>query len=296
MGKIIRGMTQDGTIKFAAIEGRDIVERARAIHNASPVVTAALGRTLLAASLLGNDLKDDGNSLTITVTGDGPIGKIIVVSDAHGNVRGRCTHPQVDLPLRKRDGKLDVSGVVGTVGTLTVVKDIGVGDPYIGQVALTSGEIAEDVTRDLAESEQIPSACALGVLVDRDYSVLAAGGYILSLMPGAGEALIAQLEKNLAELPAVTTMLHDGADMKQVICAALRGVEVKFLEEDAVEYRCFCSRERVETALISMGIEELERLRDERKDAEVTCQFCDQVYYFTPEQLDDMIRRLKEKQ
>lgn len=289
MDTIIRGMTNDGMIKFAAINGRGIVQRAREIHNTSPVATAALGRTLLAASLLGNDLKDEGNSLTVQVRGGGPLGNIIVVSDENGNVRGYCAKPQLDLPLRASDGKLDVSGAVGRDGSLVVIKDIGVGEPYIGQIGLATGEIAEDITKYLAESEQIPSACALGVLVDRDYSVLAAGGYIISLMPGAEESVIARLEENLSKTKAVTTRLNEGASMRDIILEVLDGFEVKFLEENNVDYRCTCTRERVETALISMGLEELTKLRDEGKVSEITCQFCDEVYRFTPEEIGELI-------
>lgn len=295
MNTIIRGMTADGMIKFAAIEGRAIVERARQIHQSSPVATAALGRCLLAASLLGNDLKDEGNSLTLQVRGGGPLGNIVVVSDESGNVRGYCGRPQLDLPLRERDGKLDVSGAVGCDGTLTIIKDIGVGDPYVGQVTLASGEIAEDVTKYLAESEQVPSACALGVLVDRDYSTLAAGGYILSLMPGAEESIIVKLEENLSKVKSVTTRLNEGASMQDIMREVLEGFEVKFLEENPVEYRCFCSRDRVETALISMGMEELCKLRDDEKDAEITCQFCDEIYKFTPNDVSALIEKLKNK-
>ncbi len=289
MDTIIRGMTNDGMIKFAAINGRGMVQRAHEIHNTSPVATAALGRTLLATSMLGNDLKSDRNSLTVQVRGGGPLGNIIAVSDENGNVRGYCAKPQLDLPLRSTDGKLDVSGAVGRNGSLVVIKDIGIGEPYVGQIPLATGEIAEDITKYLAESEQVPSACALGVLVDRDYSVLAAGGYIISLMPGAEENIIVKLEENLVKAKAVTTRLNEGASMKDIILEVLDGFEVKFLEENEVEYRCNCSRERVETALISMGLEELTKLRDEGEVSEITCQFCDEVYRFTPQEVGELI-------
>ncbi len=293
MGTIIRGMTNDGMIKFAAINGRDIVERARQIHNTSPVATAALGRTLLAASMLGNDLKGDGNSLTVQVRGGGPLGNIIVVSDESGNVRGYCVNPQLDLPLRERDGKLDVSGAVGRDGSLVIVKDLGFGDPYVGQIELATGEIAEDITKYLAESEQVPSACALGVLVAQDYSVLAAGGYIISLMPGADDETITKLEENLSKTKAITTRLNEGATMKDIMTEVFEGFEIKFLEENPTEYRCNCTRERVEKALISMGLDELKDIRDEGKTNEVTCQFCDEIYKFTPNDIDDLIKKAK---
>lgn len=292
--RIIRGITANGMIKFAAINGRGIVARAQEIHNTTPVTAASIGRVLLAASLMGNALKGEGNSLTLQIKGGGPIGTITVVSDHMGNVRGYCQRPGIDLPLRK-DGKLDVSGAVGTDGTLTVIKDMGLKEPYIGQIQLVSGEIAEDITAYMAESEQIPSACALGVLVDRDYSIKCAGGYIIQLLPGVDDETITKLEMNLAKVQPVTSMLDNNFSLEQIIGKVLDGFEPKVLEEDKVEYRCFCSKTRVEQALISMGLEELTSLRDENKDAEITCQFCDTIYKFSPKEIDELIVKLKSK-
>lgn len=292
--RIIRGITKNGMIKFAAINGKGMVARAQEIHNTTPLTAAALGRTLMAASMMGNALKGEGNSLTVQIKGGGPIGTITVVSDYMGNVRGYCQRPGIDLPLRP-DGKLDVAGGVGTTGYLTVIKDMGLKEPYVGQIQLVSGEIAEDITAYMAESEQIPSACALGVLVDRDYSIKCAGGYIIQLLPGVDDATITQLEANLAKVPPMTTMLDQKLMLEDVINKVLDGFEPQVFEEDKVEYRCFCSKERVEQALISMGLKELVALRDEGKDAEITCQFCDTIYKFTPAEIDELIERLSNK-
>lgn len=290
--RIIRGITRDGMIQFTAIDGRGMVSRACEIHHTTPVTSAALGRVLMAASMLGNALKGEGNSLTIQVKGGGPIGSITVVSDQLGNTRGYCQRPGIDLPLRA-DGKLDVSGAVGTDGYLTVIKDMGLKEPYVGQVALASGEIAEDITAYLVESEQIPSACALGVLVDTDYSIKCAGGYLIQLLPEVSEDTVARLEENLKKVRPMTAMLADHMSLEDIVRTVLDGFDAEVLEEDAVEYRCFCSEARVEQALISMGISELAKLRDEGEDAEITCQFCDKVYRFTPAQIDEWITCLQ---
>lgn len=287
--QILRGTAGGGAIRFSAINGRNMVQRAREIHNSSPVATAALGRTLLAASLLGNDLKTEGNSLTIRVSGGGPLGNIVVVSDENGWVRGYCHRPLLDLPLRP-DGKLDVGSAVGTDGSLTVIKDIGLKDPYVGQVELRSGEIAEDITAYLAESEQVPSACALGVLVDRDFSVKRAGGYIISLLPGVKDDVITKLEICLAKAKPVTTYLNEGYTLREMMEKVLEGFECNFLLEEEVGYRCTCSRERTREILLSLGREELENLHREQETAEVTCQFCDAVYTFSYEDMEDLLK------
>ena len=283
MDKIIRATAADGFVKMAVADERDTVERARAIHACSPTATAALGRTLCAASLLGDAMKEEKGSLTIRVNGGGPIGSVVAVSDSAGNVRGYVENPQLHLPLRA-DGKLDVGGAVGRDGMFTVSRDIGLKEPYIGSTALVSGEIAEDLTAYLTESEQVPSACALGVLVDTDRSVKAAGGFIVQLMPGADEALIAKLEDNIFMMDQLTTILdEDGAEM--VFKQVLKGLEYHLVSEKEIEYRCYCSRERVEEAIRSIGPEELESIIAEGKDVSVSCQFCDKVYSFTPDEL-----------
>ena len=283
MDEIIRATAANGFIKMAVITARDTVERARQIHGCSPTVSAALGRTLCAASMMGNMMKEDDASLTIRVAGDGPIAGIVAISDHFGNVRGYVGNPTVDLPLRS-DGKLNVGGAIGKNGTLTVSRDIGLKEPYIGSTELVSGEIAEDITSYLLESEQVPSACALGVLVDTDTTIRAAGGFIVQLMPGADEKLISALEENIFMMDQLTTILdEDGAEniFKQV----LAGIEYHIVSHDPVEYRCYCSRERVSEAVTSIGKEELTSLLAEGKDVSVSCQFCDTVYTFTPDEL-----------
>ncbi len=288
MDKIIRATAADGFVKMAVITARDTVERARLIHGCSPTACAALGRTLCAASLLGEAMKEEQASLTIRINGGGPIGSIVAVSDSGGNVRGYAENPFVDPP-RRRDGKLNVGAAVGRSGMVTVSRDLGLREPYIGSTELVSGEIAEDITAYLTESEQVPSACALGVLVDPDRSVKAAGGFIVQLMPGADEALIGTLEDNIFMMDQLTTILdEDGAEA--VFTQVLKGLEFHVVGETAVGYRCYCSRERVAEALRSVGGEELESMIAEGKELSVSCQFCDTLYRFTPDEL----RELKE--
>ena len=286
MDKIIRATAADGFVKMAVADARGTVERARAIHACSPTAAAALGRTLCAASLLGDAMKEEKASLTIRINGGGSIGSVVAVSDSDGNVRGYVENPQLQLPLRA-DGKLDVGGAVGRDGMLTVSRDLGLKEPYIGSTALVSGEIAEDLTAYLIESEQVPSACALGVLIDTDRTVKAAGGFIVQLMPGADEALITKLEDNIFLMDQLTTILdEDGAEA--VFAQVLKGLEYHIVSETPIEYRCYCSRERVEEAIRSIGPEELESIIAEGRDVDVSCQFCDKVYTFSPEALQKL--------
>ena len=263
--RIIRAITSDGLVQAAAICSRDLTERARQIHKTLPVATAALGRALSGASLMGNALKGRGASLTLQIKGGGPLGTVLAVSDPEGNVRGYVTNPQVDLPLRA-DGKLDVGRAVGSEGTITVIKDLHMKEPYVGTVDLLGGEIAEDIAGYFVESEQIPTACALGVLVDRDQSVKSAGGYLIQLMPGAGEDTIARVEGGVMAAGNVSAMLERDPDPEHMLRTVLSDFEVKILESDPVEYRCACSRERVERALISLGKGELESMLREQGD------------------------------
>lgn len=286
MDKIMRATAGNDYIKMSAVTARDTVERARVIHGCSPTASAALGRTLCAASMLGNMLKEDNGSLTIRVNGGGPIGSVIAVSDSAGYVRGYVTNPTVDLPLRA-DGKLDVGGAVGRDGTITVSRDIGLKEPYVGSTALVSGEIAEDLTQYLLESEQVPSACGLGVLVDTDMSIKAAGGFIVQLMPGAPDELIDKLEDNIFLMDAVTTTLSE-AGPERLFEQVLKGLEHHIVGTDEIGYRCYCSRERVRQAILGMGRAELEDMVQKGEDVSVSCQFCDSVYTFTP----DDIRKL----
>ena len=289
MDRIIRATAGNDSINMAVITARDTVEYARSVHGCAPTAAAALGRTLCAASLLGNALKGEDATLTIRINGAGPLGTIAAVSDSRGNVRGYAEEPTVDLPVRP-DGKLDVGGAVGKNGMLTVSRDLGMREPYIGSTELVSGEIAEDLSRYLLESEQIASACGLGVLVDTDRSIRAAGGFIVQLTPGADPALIDTLEENIFMMDQLTTILdEDGAEA--VFAQVLKGLEYHVVETNEIGYKCFCSRERVENTLMSLGAETLEEMEQDGKTVEVACHFCDKRYSFTPSELAELIRR-----
>ena len=277
MSRLIRAISENGGVIFYALDSTDIVREAERIHKTSAVTTAALGRLLTAASMMGVMLKGPDNSLTLRVKGGGPAGTVLAVSDGQGNVRGYVEQPIVELAPRA-DGKLDVGGAVGKDGTLSVVKDLGMKEPYVGQVPLVSGEIAEDITAYYAVSEQTPTVCALGVLVDRDLSVMTAGGYLIQLLPGALESEITQLEKNIAALPSVTRLLRDGITLEGIMERALDGFSPNILDERDVCYRCDCSQDRVERALLSLGKQELSEMAQEEKPIEVCCHFCDKKY------------------
>ena len=286
--QLIRAISRDGLIKVSAVSTRDLTERARQIHKTLPVATAALGRLLAAASMMGSALKEEAASITLQIKGGGPLGTLLAVSDHEGGVRGTVEHPAVDLPLRE-DGKLDVGTAVGNQGTLTVIRDLRMKEPYVGSVGLLWGEIAEDVALYFVESEQIPTACGLGVLVDRDQSVLSAGGYLVQMLPGAGEETAEQLEASLRAAKPVTELLRADPDPEALLRAALPGLELEILEKRPVEYRCDCSRERMERALISLGREELRAMIAEQGGAELTCRFCDNVQTFSREDLEALL-------
>lgn len=294
MDEIVRVIAKDAPIKAMAITGTALVERARQIHDAWPVATAALGRLLMAASMMGDMLKEEKGSVTLRVRGGGPLGTLTAVSDSEGNVRGYVQNPAVDVP-RKAHAKLDVGAAVGSNGELTVIKDMGMKEPYVGSVQLVGGEIAEDIAAYYVESEQIPTACALGVLIAPDQSVQVAGGYLIQLMPGADEAVISAVERGIARVGAVTAALDQGDDALELLRQVLSDFELEILETAPVEYRCYCSRERVSRALISMGRDELEKLIAEQHGAELTCQFCDRVYQFTEEELQSLLDEATEK-
>jgi molecular chaperone Hsp33 len=289
MDEIVRMIAKDAPVKAIAVTGRDLVERARQIHKTLPVVTAALGRSLMAVSMMGDQLKGEGSSVTLRLSGDGPMGSLTAVADPEGNVRGFVQEPAVILPPRS-DGKLDVGGAVGRNGSLTVIKDLDMKEPYVGMVPLVSGEIAEDLTQYFATSEQIPTACALGVLVDTDQSVLRAGGYLIQLLPGATDDVIDKVEAGVRALGPVTAALREeGMDAEGLLRRALSGFELESLERHPVEYKCYCTRQRVSQALISMGKQELTSLIEEQGQADLTCQFCDAVYHFDRAQLQDLL-------
>ena len=291
MDHIVRAISSDGLVQAAAICSRDLTERARQIHKLLPVGTAALGRTLSAASLMGNALKGAGASLTLQIKGGGPLGTVLAVSDNLGNIRGYVTNPQVDIPLRE-DGKLDVGGAVGREGTITVIKDLHMKEPYVGTIDLLGGEIAEDVAAYFVESEQIPTACGLGVLVDRDQSVKAAGGYLIQLLPGATEDTIVKVEGGIMAAGNVSAILDKDDDPEHMLRQVMSDFDLKILETCPVEYRCYCSRQRVEQALISLGKDELWQILEEQGHCSMTCQFCDAVYDFSGDELKSLIDSL----
>ena len=288
---ILRAMSADGFVKAVAINSKHIVERARTIHRTTPTATAALGRTLTACAMLGNMQKIENGSVTLQIKGGGPLGTVLAVSDAEGNVRGYVQNPHITL-LEKYAGKLDVGAAVGTDGLLTVIRDLQMKEPYVGSVELVSGEIGDDVTAYLVQSEQCPSACGLGVLVDVDHSVKAAGGFILQLLPGAPEALIDRLEAGIAAAGSVTSMLEAGRSLREMLTRVTGGMELEFFEPTEVAYRCYCTRDRVEATLISLGREELTQIAEEGKDVQVECQFCDTEYKFTPEDVRAILAKL----
>ncbi len=285
---LVRGMSMDGFVKCVAIRSTVLVERARQIHGSTPNATAALGRTLTAASMMGNMQKVENGSMTLQVRGGGPIGTITVVSDAEGNVRGCVTEARVPL-VEKYPGKLDVGATVGTDGTLTVIRDLQMKEPYIGSTQLVSGEIGDDVTAYFAQSEQTPTACALGVLVERDLTVKVAGGYLIQLLPGAPDETVDALEAGIQRAGAVTAMLEHGLTPEDILGQVMGSLGVVFLETTPVSYKCYCSRSRVEQALISLGKQELTEIQSEGKAFPVECQFCDTVYVFTPEDIAEML-------
>ena len=291
MDTIYHATAGDGAIKMTVISARDLVQRAREIHRCSPTAAAALGRTLCAASLLGESMKEDKATLTIRINGGGPLGSVVAVSDSQGYVRGYVENSAVDLPLRG-DGKLNVGAAVGRDGMLTVSRDIGLREPYIGSTELVSGEIAEDLTAYLLESEQVPSACALGVLVEKDLSIRAAGGFLVQLMPGADTEIIDRLEENIFLMDQLTTILdEDGPEA--VFAQVLKGFTYHMVGQSPVGYRCYCSRERVEEALACIEPEELEEMIGAGETIQIHCQFCDNAYAFTPV---DLLTLLEQKQ
>ena len=287
---MLRATAANGQIRAFAATSRDLVEKARQAHNTSPVATAALGRLMTAGVMMGSMMKADSDLLTIRVEGDGPIGGLTVTADKNGNVKGYAFHPEVMLPPNAK-GKLDVGGALG-VGVLSVIQDIGLKEPYVGQTILVTGEIAEDLTYYYATSEQTPSSVALGVLMNKENTVRQAGGFIIQLLPGAEEATIAALEKTIGELEPVTTMLNKGMTPEDILGQVCGSLGVAFLETTEVAYKCYCTRERVERALISLGRKELEEIRQEGKTFPVECQFCDAVYSFTPEDIQKLLEKI----
>lgn len=288
MGKIVRYITEDGSAFVIAADTTDMVSRAEQIHKTSAVTTAALGRLLTAASMMGDMLKGKDDSVTLRLNGNGPAGSVIAVSDSDGNARGYVQNPIVEIPLNEK-GKLDVKGAVGTNGYLYVMKDIGLKEPYMGSTQIVSGEIAEDITNYFAVSEQTPSVCALGVLVNPDLSVASAGGFIIQLLPGCPEETISKIEKAMDVIEPVTVMLSDGKTPDDIARIAMNGIKIEKLDESTVSYKCNCSRERVEQAIISTGKESIQEMIDSNETTSVECHFCDKVYQFTADDLKKLI-------
>ncbi len=287
MGNLYRAISADGSAFAAVLDAKDIVSELEKIHKTSAVVTAALGRLTIAASLMGYMLKGEENSITLRIDGDGPCGQLVAVSDSLGNVKSCVNNPVVELPLNNL-GKLDVSGAVGKNGTLSVVKDLGLREPYVGVIPLVSGEIAEDVANYYAASEQIPTVCALGVLVDTDLSVKSAGGFLIQLLPFADEKCIDTLEKNVAQMRPVSALLADGVTPEEISDMLLKGLEPNELDRSNPVYKCDCSRQRTEQILISIGQKELRSIAAEGKDTEVSCHFCGKKYIFSPAEISEL--------
>lgn len=287
MARLTRAISADGSVMAMAIQSTDIASRIEQIHHTSAVVTAALGRLATAASMMGVMLKGPEDSLTLRVDADGPAGSLIAVADSHGCVKAYVQNPIVELPLNSR-GKLDVSGAVGKNGYLRVIKDLGLKEPYSGQVPLVSGELAEDVTEYYAVSEQTPTVCALGVLVNPDLTVRAAGGFLVQLLPFADESAIDILEKNVKEIPPVSTMIDQGMLPSEICEKLLAGLDPQILDDYLPEYRCDCSRERVERAVISLGKAQLDQLIEEDHGTELCCHFCGKAYRFSEQELREI--------
>lgn len=292
MGKIVRALSADGSVLCSAINSTDIVNEIARIHRTSPVAAAAMGRLSTAATIMGAMLKGEDDTITLRLNGNGVGGNIVAVADYMGNVKCYAGNPQADLPLNSK-GKLDVAGFVGRDGFLGVVKDLGLKEPYGTQIPIVSGEIAEDITNYYATSEQIPTVCALGVLVDVDYTVKVAGGYIIQLVPPVNESAIEIIEKNIANMQSVTTMLESGKTSEEIALMGLEGLDGEILDSWEVAYKCGCSRERTERILISLGEKELSTLCGDEEKAEICCHFCDKKYYFTKEEISALIDEIR---
>lgn len=293
MDSLIRGNSTDGSIRIFSAVTTDTVNEAHRIHNTSATASAALGRLLTAAAILGAQLKSESDSITLQINGDGALGTLIAVTDNSSKVRGYVENPSADLPLNRK-GKLDVGGAVGRNGYLSVIRDLSLKEPYIGRTPLVTGEIAEDITYYFAKSEQIPTAIALGVLVDTDLSIKAAGGYMLQLMPEATDEDAQKLTDIINNLPSVTDMISNGMSAEDIAFAVTDGFDM-LLETNSPKpvYECKCSRDKMERALISLGKKELEDIIKEQGEAEMTCRFCDNIYKFDKLQLQDLIEKAK---
>lgn len=286
--KIIRAMTRDGSARLIFADTTKIVQTAHELHNTSKTMTATLGRCLTAASLMGSMLKDADNSLTLQIKGDGPAGTILCVSDYCGNVKGYAEHTDVEL-LPNVDNKLDVGGAVGA-GTLYVIKDMGLAEPYIGMTPIVSGEIAEDITEYFAASEQVPTICALGVRCEIDNSCKAAGGFLLQLLPNADEEIIPKMEENIAQLDSVSSLLANGTNPLEIISEILKDIEYDLFDQIDIEYMCDCSKDRYYKALTTLGIDDLNSMYEDNEPIETKCRFCNKTYIFSNEEIGEIIK------
>ncbi|MEW8974523.1 MAG: Hsp33 family molecular chaperone HslO [Tissierellaceae bacterium] len=285
---LIRGIDKLGRVRIFVARTTNLVEEARKIHNTSPTATAALGRTLTAGAIMGAMMKNEKDLLTLKISGGGPIGKMLIVANNNGQVKGDLDFPMADAPSRA-DGKLDVGGIVGNDGTLTVIMDLGLKDPYVGQSSLVTGEIAEDIANYYVTSQQVPSAVSLGVLVDTDTSCIAAGGYIIQLMPGISDDEITIIENALAKIEPISTLIDKGLTPEEIMDRLLGEFEMELLSKMELEYNCDCSREKIEKVIISLGRKEIEDIIEEDGQAEVVCHFCNTKYQFSKENLTKLL-------
>lgn len=288
---LIKAISKDGSIRAYAVNGTNTVSTAQKLHNLFPTASAALGRTLMAAQMMGAMLKDN-SSVSIIINGKGPLGNICTVTDRSGNVKGYVQNPHANLPL-KENGKLDVSGGVGTDGTITIIKDMGLKEPYVGKTPIVSGEIAEDLTYYFAQSEQTPTVCALGVLVDTDCSIKSAGGYIVQLMPDATNDTAQRIESDISKLESISVLIDEGKSLYDILSLALEGFEMKVLEERYVSFKCDCSEERTKNALISLGKDELIDILESPEETELICSFCSKQYKFSKDKIRELISNLQ---
>lgn len=286
---MVKAITSDGAIRVVAVDTTELCNKAQKIHNLSATASAALGRALTAVTIMGGMLKSSDDAVTLQLNGGGPIGRVVAVSNGRAQVKGYVGNPLIELPLNEK-GKLDVGGAIGKDGMLSIIRDLGLKEPYIGQVPLVNGEVAEDLTYYYANSEQLPTAVALGVLVDVDYSIRAAGGFVLQLLPGAMDEDIDRVEKAVASISSVTEMLDNGKKPEDIVSQLLEGYEIEYFDNELPVYQCDCSRERTDKALISIGEKELTKLIEEDGKAEITCHFCDNVYNYTKEQLEELLK------
>lgn len=293
MDYIIRAINKEKDVKIQVAITTELVEKARKTHNLTKTASAVLGRTLSAGIILAEDMKNEKDSITVNINGDGPVGRIVATAKNNGKIKGYVQNPNADADVRESDGKLDVSGLVGN-GTLTVVRDLGMREPYVGQVPLVSGEIAEDFANYLYTSDQVPSVVGLGVLVDTDLTIKSSGGFILQLMPGTSEETICKIEENLKDLPTVTQMIESGFNAEDILNRVMQGFEMKILNKKEISFDCDCSKEKVEDALVSLGTKEIEEIIKEDKKAEIQCHFCNTFYNFDEEDLNKILLKINQ--